>query len=325
MTTTTEQRTRAMLEEALGECLGAAMVDPRVTEICANPCGKVWIERQGEPMQMFDYLEVFERERIIRLAAAVDGVEVNARQPSLDATLPGGQRFHASIPPRVRAPYFTIRLHQQTVLTRADYVPALCPGEVFDRLLKAVIDKETVLIAGMMSSGKSTLMSTLVGAIPQHERVVTVGDVQEVRVSVPNQVALFAAPSQLHEAIEEAWRSAAHRVLVEEIRTGEAALAALNVWMGLKGGLCTVHGKGALDTLHRLEHLCMEVNRQGSFAPRIGSVVDIVVYLDQVEGKRQICEVVQVTGWKEGQYDVDTLYQWKPGAAARRPGRMGAG
>jgi len=313
MTVSVTTRTTAMLEEALGVMIQEPLANPRTSEVMANPDGRLWLEQQGEPMACIGYLPWQDRERIIRLAAAVDGTQVSSEQPSVDATLPGGQRFHGSIPPRVKAPYFTIRTHQQQVLTRADYVPALCPADMFDRLLEAVVARETVLIVGMMSSGKSTLMSTLVAAIPQHERVVTVGDVQEVKVSVPNQVALFAPPSRLHEAIEEAWRSAAHRVLVEEIRTGAAAMAALDVWMGLKGGLCTLHGKSCRDALARLEHLCGEVNRSGQFGPRIGSVVDLVVYLEQVEGQRQICEVMKVKGWKTD-YELETLFHRNSGA-----------
>jgi Flp pilus assembly CpaF family ATPase len=297
-----------MFEEALGAHILEPLADPTVTEICANPDGTLWVERHGAPMVCTISLPASERTRIIWLAAALDECVIDTDSPSVDATLPGGQRFHGSIPPRVKAPYFTIRTHQQRLLTRNDYVPGLCPGDVFDRLMQAVVDKETILLVGMMSSGKSTLMSTLVGAIPQTERVVTVGDVQEVRVSVPNQVALCAPPQQLHLAIEEAWRSAAHRVLVEEIRTGDAALAALNVWMGLKGGLCTLHGKSALDALQRLEHLCGEVHRNGNFGPRIGSVVDLVVYLEHIQGQRQVCEVLRMNGWK-GDYDVETVFK----------------
>jgi type IV secretion system protein VirB11 len=297
-----------MLEEALGATIGAALAETSVTEIMANPDGRLWVERQGEPQTCLGHLDVVERTSIIRLAASLDDALVNREHPSVDVTLPGGQRFHGSVPPRVKAPYFTIRTHQQQVLTRADYVPTLCPADVFDRLLHGVLAKEMILIVGMMSSGKSTLMTTLVGAIPAGERLVTVGDVHEVRVSVPNQVALFASPSRLHEAIEEAWRSNARRVLVEEIRNGPAALAALDVWMGLKGGMCTFHGKSAVDALHRLDHLCQEVHKGGDFRPRIGSVIDLVVYLEQVQGRRQVCEVLHVEGWDGTHYVYETLF-----------------
>ena len=318
-----------MLTEAFGATIEAALADPQTTEVMANPDGRLWVERHGGGVACVGALDALEREGIIRLAAGLDYGSVDAAHPSVDATLPGGQRFHGSIPPRVKAPYFTIRTHQQRVLTRADYVPHLCPGAVFDRLMQAIVDREMVLIAGMMSSGKSTFMTTLVSAIPPQERVVTVGDVAEVRVSVPNQVALFAPPSQVHVAIEEAWRSNAHRVLVEEIRNGHAALAALDVWMGLKGGLCTVHGKSALDALYRLNHLCGEVHQNGQFGPRIASVVDLVVYLEQVQGQRQVGEVRAVHGWEKDTYVTETFFTRNGSAAGAAPGAdapgLGAG
>lgn len=295
-----------MLEESLGPAIRAALADPQVTEIMVNPDARLWVERQGGPMVCIGEVARQTVEAIIRLAAGLDGGGYSREHPSVDATLPGGQRFHGAMPPRVTAPTFTIRTHQSQLLTREDYVPARCPAPVFDRLVQAVQAKETVLIAGMMSSGKSTCMSTLMGVIPETERVVTVEDVRELRKAVPNQVATFAPPSRLHEAIEEAWRSAAHRVLVSEIRSGLAALAALDVWMGLKGGLCTIHGKSARDALERLAHLCGEVSQAGEFRPRIGSVIDWVVYLEQVEGQRRIWEVVHLKGWTGTQYELDT-------------------
>ena len=302
------ERTYAMFQEALGPLLREALGDPLTTEVMINPDGTVWVERQGQSMTWEGTCDVLYVERIIRLAAALDYKEVSENAPSVAVTLPGGQRFQGFMPPRVAAHALTIRTHQRQVLTREHYVPHLCPGDVFDRCVEAIRAKETVLIAGMMSSGKSTFMSTLLGYVEATERLVTVEDVQELQVQVPNRVALFATPSTVHQAIDDAWRSAAHRVLVGEIRNGPAAIAALDVWMGLKGGLCTIHGKSGRDALQRLEHLCGEVNRNGDFRPRIASVIDLVVYLEQVEGKRQVQEVLQLNGWGETGYDITTLF-----------------
>jgi len=309
MTATVYSHNAAMLTEALGPTISAALADPQTTEIMANPDATLWVERAGRGMTCEGTMDVTQRESIIRLAASLDYATFSPERPSIDATLPGGQRFHGSVPPRVKAPYFTIRTHTSRVLAREDYVPGLCPGDVFDRLVEAVQAQEMILIAGMMGCGKSTLMTTLVSYIAPAERIVTVGDVKEIQVSTPNQVALFASPSHLHEAIEEAWRTNGTRVLVEEIRTGLAALAALDVWMGLKGGLCTFHGKSARDVLARLEHLCGEVHKDGNFGPRIGSVIDWVVYLEQVQGKRQVQEVCRVQGWTGNTYAMETLFK----------------
>lgn len=306
MTESLYATTAAMLDESFGPVIRAALADPQVTEIMVNPDGRLWIERQGAPMVCVGEMARPAVDTMLRLAATLDGGGTSREHPTVDATLPGGQRLHGAVPPRVRAPMVTIRTHQQQLLTRADYVPALCPAVVFDRLWQAVQARDTVLIAGMMRSGKTTFLSTLMGALGAWERVVTVEDAAELRQAVPNQVATFAPQSRLHEVIEAAWRTAADRVLISEIRSGLAALAALDVWMGLKGGLCTIHGKSAQDALARLAHLCGEVSHAGEFRPRIAAVVDWVVYLEQVEGRRQVREVMHLKGWNGSDYVLET-------------------
>src|SRR5262245_24407173 len=101
-------RKLAMFEEAIGGVIRQALEDPGTTEVMCNPDNRLWQERHGQPMVCIGSLTLGEADRIIRLAASLDETVIDTERPSVDATLPGGQRFHGSIPPRVKAPYFTI-------------------------------------------------------------------------------------------------------------------------------------------------------------------------------------------------------------------------
>jgi Flp pilus assembly CpaF family ATPase len=140
-----------------------------------------------------------------------------------------------------------------------------------------------------------------VGLIPPSVRVVTIEDTAEAMPTVPNYVQLYAvADETLDAVVKEGFRSNGQRLPVGEIRDGKTALQALNLWMAVGGGLATAHGDSARDALARLAYLCGQVT-PGAYEALLGGVIDVVVYLETVGGKRQITEVLRVD-WKEGAY-----------------------
>ena len=301
-------RHQAMLVAALGAIICDALAMPGTSEVAVNPDGSIWHERHGQPMVCLGYQTARAAAAVIRLVATLNHKTVHSGQPSLQAVLPAGQRFQGFMPPRTTAPAYCIRVPQAQVLTREDYVPAVMPGEAWDLLAQAIAQHDNIMLVGGMGSGKTTLLNALSRLIPPDVRIVTMEDTAEATPSVPNHMQLYTRDGEsLQAVVKEGFRTAARRALVGEIRDGETALNTWNLWLGVGGGLCTTHGKSAWDGLVRLRSLCVDVG--GSEAARlIGEVVDLVVFLERVDGRPQLREVLRVQGWKDNDYVVETVW-----------------
>jgi type IV secretion system protein TrbB len=315
-----------MLNHVLGPVVRAALATPGTTEVLANPDHTLWHERHGHAAVCLGTQDPRVTEATIRLVAALSGQTVHADKPSLATTLPGGQRFQGFLPPRTTAPAYCIRVPQAQVLPREAWVPQGCPADIWDTLTQAVIHRETMLLAGAMSSGKTTLMNSLAAYIPKDVRVTTLEDTAELAVTVPNHLQLYAADAEeLAAVIKDGFRTAAQCLPVGEIREGWAALQALNLWLAVGGGMATMHADSALQALTRLAYLCAEVC-PGSYEARIGDTIRWVVWLESVGGYRQVSEVIRVYNWNGGQYVTDTgfaRHRSRPavGHDPRHPGR----
>ena len=315
-TVSLEARQRMMLEEALGPLVRAALATPRTVEVLVNADGTIWHEVHGTGMVCVGMQDPRTTEATIRLVAALNQAEIHRRQPSLDAVLPTGERFKGFLPPRTRGPAYCIRCPQAQALTREDYVPACCPAEVWDLLARAVVGRTNVLLVGGMSSGKTTLMNALIRLIPPHTRVASMEDTAELTLSMPNHLQLYtSADADLQAVVKEGFRTAAQRILVGEIRDGVTAINTLKLWLGVGGGIATTHADSARDALTRLAYLCAEVGA-GTYQPLLGDVIDLIVFMENIQGQRLISEVVRVYAWKGDRYDMETVWQ--------RPGNAGA-
>lgn len=302
-------RQHAMLDEALGPLVREALGVPGTIEVLVNPDRYIWHEVHGyEGMVCLGVHEAQATAAVIRLVATLNGKSIHAGKPSLDAVLPGGQRFKGFVPPRAPAPAFCIRAHQAQVLTRDHYVPAVMPAAVWDLLVQAITDRLNILVVGGMASGKSTLFNALIRCIPDDIRVVTMEDTAEASVSVPNYLQLYASEDgDLHEVVKDSFRTAARRILIGEIRDGQTALRTLKVWLGVGGGIATTHAESARHALAYVAHLCREA-QPGLHEATIGQVVDLVVFLKEVQGQRLVWEVLRVHGWKDGAYEDEMLF-----------------
>jgi type IV secretion system protein TrbB len=185
MTTAVAPRQQAMLDHVLGALVRDALAQPGCCEVMVNPDGTVWSERYGQPQQCIGWQAPAVTAAVIRLVASLNQTVVHAERPSLAGTLPGGQRFQGWLPPRTKAPAYCIRVPQAQTLTREDYVPACCSAATWDVIAAAVQAGETVLVAGRMSSGKTTFMNTLIGLVSPGVRMVTIEDTAELVVAAP--------------------------------------------------------------------------------------------------------------------------------------------
>ena len=161
---TTRSRQRAMLRTAMGPVIGAALEDPAVIEVMANPDGTLWLDRHGEGrIDTGECIEPTEAERIIRLVASHIRVEAHEKNPVVSAELPEtGERFEGVLPPVATAPCFAIRKPAGVVHRLSDYVAGGIMGPLQSDVLKdALSSRRNILVVGGTSSGKTTLVNAL--------------------------------------------------------------------------------------------------------------------------------------------------------------------
>ena len=160
-----QARSLKMLRTAFGPALLAALSDPDVVEVMLNPDGRVWLDRLTSGLELTPHrLEPAEGERVVRLVAHHVGQEVDETRPRISAELPEtGERFEGLLPPIVRAPAFAIRKPAVAVFTLDDYVAAgiMLAGQA-QSLRDAVGQRRNILVVGGTSSGKTTLVLSLI-------------------------------------------------------------------------------------------------------------------------------------------------------------------
>jgi len=285
--------------------LEPVLADPAVTEVMVNGPGRAYIERAGvlEPVALD-----LDAAAIVRLAERIVaplGLRLDRASPMVDARLADGSRLHAVLPPlAVDGPCLTIRRFGARLLTLADFG---APAEVAASLHALVEGGANVLVAGATGAGKTTLLNALSRAIPERERVVTIEETAELRLAQPHVVRLEARPPNaegagavpVRDLVRAALRMRPDRIVVGEVRGGEALdmLQALNT--GHDGSLCTIHANGPRDALRRLETLTLF---GGTALPlvavrdQIVSCVDVVVFVARREGRRIVTEIAEVVG-----------------------------
>jgi pilus assembly protein CpaF len=305
--------------EGLGP-LEPLLADPAVTEVMLNGPGRAYVERDGriEPVTL-----PLDAERIIRLVERVVaplGLRLDRASPMVDARLPDGSRLHAVIPPlAIDGPYVTIRRFG----ARAVPLAAFGLGDAPSAFLGwAVMAGWNLLVAGGTSAGKTTLLNTLSGAIPVAERVVTIEETAELRLAQPHVVRLEARPPNAEGAggvgvralVRAALRMRPDRVVVGEVRGGEALdmLQALNT--GHDGSMSTIHANGAADALARLETLVLLADAGlplVAVRSQVIASVDAVVFVARRPGGvRRVEAIAEVV---DGDERVLPLFAWESG------------
>lgn len=298
-------RLRAMIESAMGPAIVAALRDPRVIEIMVNPDGALRVDVLGEGRVDTDIrIDPEQAERIVRLVASHVQSEAHAARPIVSAELPlreqgGGERFEGVLPPVVSAPCFAIRKPASRVYLLEDYVrDAVMGKKEADILRLAVAERSNVLIVGGTSSGKTTLANALLAEMAAlGERIILIEDTRELQCPAPDTVALRtrARTVSISDLVRSTLRLRPDRIVVGEVRGGEA-LDMLKAWnTGHPGGIATIHANGAAAALRRLEGLVQEAVVT---VPRhlIADAIDIVVFIAGRGRFRRIGEVVRVDG-----------------------------
>lgn len=296
--------------------------DPNVTEILVNRPGEVWVERSGcASMECIAAPQVSDAlvERLAAQIARASHQGINRENPLLGATLPTGERIQMIAPPVTRQYWaFAIRRHVATRTTLEDFdfapasrrpqgVPALDPEiEPYAFLRRAVLARKTILVSGGTSSGKTTLLNTLLALVPMSERIITIEDTAEIAVSHPNSLGLLAVKGALGEArvgiedlLEASLRLRPDRIIVGEVRGREAATFLRAVNTGHPGSITTIHANSPAGALEQLALMVLQtgmpLSREETQA-YCRSVIDVIVQLSRVDGRRAITAIEVTAG-----------------------------
>ena len=310
MATSLDRRIR-MLRTAMGPVIAQALDDPDVVEVMLNPDGSLWIDRLSTgraPMGVS--LSAADGERIIRLVAAHVHTEVHAGKPLLTAELPEtGERFEGALPPVAPGPAFALRKRAVGVIRLDNYITdgILSAGQAAF-LRHAVHERLNILIAGGTSTGKTTLANALLAEIAMTgDRVIILEDTVELQCAARDHVPMRtrAGVVSMAELVRSTLRLRPDRIIVGEVRGGEA-LDLLKAWgTGHPGGIATVHAGSAEGALLRLEQLILEV---ALTPPRalIAEAVNVIVYIAGRGRARHIQDIARVVGFDERGYRLNS-------------------
>ena len=305
----TSRQTR-MLRTAMGEAIAAALEDPEVVEILLNPDGTLWFDRLDTGRRRSGIcLSREDGDRIIRLVAAHLRLEVHPGAPIISAVLPEtGERFEGVLPPIVRGPTFSIRKRTAGVIPLTKYVAEEVLTESQALVLQeAVRERKNILIAGGTSTGKTTLANALLLEIAlTGDRVLMLEDTVELQCRADDHVPLQTRRglASMADLVRSALRLRPDRIVVGEVRGGEA-LDILKAWgTGHPGGIATLHAGSARGALTRLEQLIQEVVVTVPQA-LIAESVDLIVFLAGRGRARRVEELMWVTGFDAQGYHLE--------------------
>ena len=297
------------------------LADDTVTEIMVNGPFDIWIERQGRlSPTAVRFNDESHLRRIINKMVAQVGRRIDEASPMVDARLPDGSRVNAIIPPlSLSGPLVTIRKFSSKRLALEDMIRlGTLSTETIEFLDRAVQARLNILISGGSGAGKTTLLNALSSAIPDTERIVTIEDAAELRLSQAHVLRLEARPKNMEgegevpirDLLRNALRMRPDRIVVGEVRGGEALdmLQAMNT--GHDGSLSTVHANGPRDALARVETMVLMAGFDlpvRAIRQQAASALDLIVHLERFEdGSRHVTAITEVQRMES---DVITLVE----------------
>lgn len=310
--------------------LDSIISDDTITEVMINGPDNVFIEQNGRLFKMDKHFESQRKlEDVIQRIVGLAGREVNQANPICDTRLPDGSRVNVVLPPiALCGPTLTIRKFSKTPMTIEKLIQyGSITQEIADKLEILVRAKYNIFISGGTGSGKTTFLNALSNYIPKDERVITIEDSAELQITgVDNLVSLEtrnantsgAGQITIRDLIKSSLRMRPERIIVGEVRGGEALdmLQAMNT--GHDGSLSTGHANSTQDMLSRLETMVLQ-GAEGlpleAIKQQIASAVDIIIHLSRLRDKsRKTMEITEVVGVENGQIILNPLYKFKEDA-----------
>ena len=301
-----------LLEETLGVGpLAPLLADPAVTDVLVNGPYRVFIERFGR-LEATDvrFRDAEHLVRIIQRIAARVGRRIDEASPMVDARLPDGSRVNATLPPvTIDGPTLSVRRFGRRRLRRDDLAELGMFSSQMRELMEWVVrGRKNLLISGGTGSGKSTFLGAIAEAIPNQERIVTIEDAAELILDQEHVVRMETRPANVEglgriaarDLVTNALRMRPDRIIVGEVRGGEALdmLQAMNT--GHDGSLTTIHANSPRDALARLETMVLMAGLDlpsRAIREQIVSAIQLVVHIRRCEdGVRRVQSVAEITG-----------------------------
>lgn len=304
--------------------LDSIIKDDNITEVMINGPSHIFIEKNGRLSQLE---QTFEDERqledVIQKIVGLAGREVNQANPIVDTRLPDGSRVNVVLPPiSMKGATVTIRKFSKTPMTVEQLLKygSITPevAHVLELLVRA---KYNIFISGGTGSGKTTFLNAVSNFIPKDERVITIEDSAELQITgIDNLVSMETRNANtsgngaitIRDLIKSSLRMRPERIIVGEVRGGEALdmLQAMNT--GHDGSLSTGHANSTHDMLSRLETMVLQ-GAEGlpleAIRQQIASAVDIIIHLSRLRDKsRKTMEITEVVGYKDGEILLNPLY-----------------
>ena len=306
--------------------LDTIMSDDDITEVMINGPENIFIEKSGKLIRLKEHFESERRlEDVIQRIVGMAGREVNQANPIVDTRLPDGSRVNVVLPPiALCGPTVTIRKFSKTPMTIDMLIRyGSITREIAEKLELLVRAKFNIFTSGGTGSGKTTFLNALSNYIPKDERIITIEDSAELQITgIDNLVSMEtrnanssgAGEINIRDLIKSSLRMRPERIVVGEVRGGEALdmLQAMNT--GHDGSLSTGHANSTKDMLSRLETMVLQ-GAEGlpleAIRQQIASAIDIIIHLSRLRDKsRKTMEITEVVGYRNGEILLNPLYQF---------------
>lgn len=328
-----------LIDDVLDELLGLGPLEPllkddTVSDILINTPSKVYVERHGR-IEKTDVKFQDSRHliRVINKIVSAVGRRVDESQPMVDARLADGSRFNAIIPPlAVDGPLVSIRKFSRKPITMQQLIAfGSLSQEMAEILIAAVVSRRNILISGGTGSGKTTLLNALSSFIGSTERIVTIEDSAELQLQQDHVGRLETRPPNIEgrgeitqrDLVRNALRMRPDRIIVGEVRAGEAfdMLQAMNT--GHDGSMTTVHANTPRDALSRIEQMIgmagLDISPT-SIRQQISTAINVVIQIERMDdGRRRVVSVQEVVGMEEMTISTQEIFRF------RRGGRLETG
>jgi pilus assembly protein CpaF len=314
------------------------LADPTISEIMVNDPQNVFVERAGRiERQAVAFRDEAHLRHVIDRIVGPIGRRVDESSPLVDARLPDGSRVNVIVPPlALRGPTITIRKFSREPFTLERLVAlGTLSAAMAGFLAEAVRSRVSLVVSGGTGSGKTSTLNALGLCIPPGERLITIEDSAELQLGHPHIVSLEARPPNLEgqgeipirTLVRNALRMRPDRIIVGEVRGGEAfdMLQAMNT--GHRGSLTTLHANSPADALVRLESMVLMAGLElpvSAIRRMISGAIELIVQQDRLpDGRRVITAVVEMARGEAGEMRLRPRFVYDASAAAHREARAG--
>lgn len=322
---------KALIKEIFDEAVGLGpledlLADPDVTEIMVNRNDQVYIEKKGklilsDLMFMDDSSVLAVIERIV----APIGRRIDESQPYVDARLKDGSRVNAIIPPlALNGPCITIRKFSKEPMTMTDLINfGTITPQMVEFLHVCVLLRKNIVVAGGTGSGKTTFLNVLGSFLPETERIVTIEDAAELRLTQPHVVRLESRPPNIEgrgavtirDLLRNALRMRPDRIIIGECRGGESLdmLQAMNT--GHDGSLTTVHANSPRDVIARLETMTLMSGVElpsRAIREQISSAIHLIIQTSRMsDGSRKVTHITELSGQEGDRITMQDIFVYE--------------